>query len=247
MKSLTKGIAIFTLTTLVNAHAAELVLAGSTTVQKSVLEPCKDLIKAKTGIDITILGIGTGDGFKKLVAGEVTVSIASEPLDTVAKKYNANPGDFKEHVIKEDIIVPIVNKASKVDTLTFAQLSDLHTGKVKDWSEVGGAAGAVTIVTSHAGSATRDVFNHIVMKKAPYVEGAREVKTTREEVNMVSKMAGAIGAVSETFVKQNPIVKVVKTDKIARPLSFITKGAPSADVQKVFDVLKTPEAQKLFQ
>jgi hypothetical protein len=57
------------------------------------------------------------------------------------------------------------------------------------------------------------------MKKAPYVKGIREVKSTRQEVNLVAKFKGGIGAVSESFVVMNP--GVVKTDTISRPLSFI--------------------------
>jgi ABC-type phosphate transport system substrate-binding protein len=86
------------------------------------------------------------------------------------------------------------------------------------------------------------------MKKAPYIKGAREVKSTRQEVNLVAKFKGGIGAVSEGFVAMNPDkVKVIKTDEISRPLSFITKGKPTADVQTVIDYLKTPSAQKLYK
>ncbi len=42
-------------------------------------------------------------------------------------------------------------------------------------------------------------------------------------------------------------VKAVKTDEISRPLSFLTKGAPSPEVQKVLDFLMTPEAKKHFK
>lgn len=86
------------------------------------------------------------------------------------------------------------------------------------------------------------------MNKAEYVAGAREVKSTREEIGMVGKFKGGLGAVSESFVKLNPgKVKMLKTKDISRPLSFITKGAPDPVVQKVIDYLRSDAAQKLFQ
>ena len=59
------------------------------------------------------------------------------------------------------------------------------------------------------------------MKKAEYVKGVRKVKTTRDEVKLVQRFKGGIGAVSEGFVSLNPgKVKVIKTKRISRPLSF---------------------------
>ncbi|MBT3347652.1 MAG: hypothetical protein HOM84_04510 [Thiotrichales bacterium] len=124
----------------------------------------------------------------------------------------------------------------------------MNTGKIKNWNEVGGKSGRVVVITSHAGSATRAVFQKKVMKKAEYVKGVRKVKTTRDEVKLVQRFKGGIGAVSEGFVSLNPgKVKVIKTKRISRPLSFITKGDPDPEVQKVIDFLHTEEAKKHFK
>ena len=66
------------------------------------------------------------------------------------------------------------------------------------------------VITSHKDSATRSVFQKKVMKKAPYVKGVREVKSTRQEIDLVAKLKGGIGALSKGFVEMNPIVKVIK-------------------------------------
>ena len=106
----------------------------------------------------------------------------------------------------------------------------------------------IIVVTSQPTAATRIVVQKLVMKKQPYVKGAREVKSTRQEVVLVGKYKGGIGAVSEGFVAMNKDkVNIVKTDEISRPLSFITIGAPPADVQKVIDYLLTAEAKKYFK
>ncbi len=227
----------------------ELTLAGSTTIQKRVLEPAAAAIEKATGIKIKILGIGTGGGFKKLQAGEVPASIASSPLDAILSKAGLkDDGTWKEHVIVKDVIVPIVHPANPVTELTWAQLSDINTGKITNWKEVGGPDLKIRVITSHAGSATRAVFQKSVMKKADYVSNAMKVKSTREEVDLVGKLKGGIGAVSEAFVKLNSgKAKVVETAEISRPLSFITNGKPSTEVKAVIDFLMTAEAKKLFK
>ncbi len=229
--------------------AKELWVSGSTTIQKRVIEPSKGGIKEATGIDIKVRGINSGRGFAELMAGKVVSSVSSNPIKTLLEKAGVpDDGTYQEHIIVNDLIVPIVHKSNPIEELTWQQLSDINTGKVTNWKEVGGSDQKIIVVTSQPTAATRIVFQKQVMKKAPYVKGVREVKSTRQEVGLVSKFKGGIGAVSEGFVAMNKgKVKVIKTKTISRPLSFITKGAPDADIQSIIDYLRTPDASKFFK
>ena len=226
--------------------AAELVVAGSTTVQKRILEPGAAGLKSATGIEVKVQGVGTGKGMIALAEGKVTVAAASESLNEAidsAKKAAADSGksytpsaNLKFHKLYTDSIVVIVNKDNSVGTLSKDQLKAINSGKVKNWKEVGGPDMPIKVITSHAGSATRNVFQKQVMDGANYVDGVTEVRTTREEINEVSKDKGAIGAVSEGFYALNKgSAKLVKAPSITRPLALITDGEASADVKKVID------------
>lgn len=228
---------------------ADLIFAGSSTVQKRIMEPCAVAIQTATGHKITVLGLHTEKGFQELVAGKVSAAIASSPLSMVLKKAGlAEDGVYQEHVITKDVIVPFVHPENPVTKLTWAQLSDIYTGKITNWKDVGGADSKIIVVTSQPGTATREFFQQAVMKSAPFVTGLMQVQSPREEIDLVAKFKGGIGAVSEGFVAMNPgKVRVVTTDPISRPLSIITKGNPSPEVKSVIDYLKTPAAQKLFK
>ena len=240
----------------VGAQAAdEVQLWGSTTCQKRFLEPGAPALEKATGIKIKVMGVGTGKGMLALFEGKTKVALASETLeDAVASAQKAAkeagseakaPDGLQFHEITRDVIVPIVNKENPVTSLTWAQLSDLNTGKVTNWKDVGGPDLPVVVVTSHAGSATKAVFQKMVMNKADYVAGAIEVKSTRLEIGEVSKNKGGVGAVSAGFFSQNPDnAKEVKSDKIDRPLGLITIGAPTPEVQKIIDYFKSPDGQK---
>lgn len=229
---------------------------GSTTCQKRFLEPGAEELKKATGINVRVLGVGTGKGLLALIEGKAKVSASSSPLQSSIKsarkaakkagKETTIPDNLIYHELAKDVIVPIVHKDNPIDTLTFEQLSDLHTGKITNWKDVGGLDLPVQVVTSHAGSATRAVFQKKVMKKAPYVAGAIEVRSTRLEINEVSKAKGGIGAVSSSFFEMNPgNAKMIKTDPIQRPLGLITMGDPVSEVQKIIDFFKGP-GQKFF-
>ena len=60
--------------------AKEITVAGSTTIQKRVLEPAHDGIKNATGIDFKVRGINSGKGFAELVDGKIEASVSSSPL-----------------------------------------------------------------------------------------------------------------------------------------------------------------------
>lgn len=238
------------------AVAGELGMWGSTTCQKRFLEPGAEALEKATGVKIKVFGVGTGKGVLALFEGKTSVALTSSPLeDSISTAQKAAkeqgqadvkiPANIKFHPITEDVIVPIVHKDNPVAELTYAQLTDLNAGKVKNWKEVGGPDVAVLVVTSHEGSSTREVFQKQVMKKAPYAADALEVTSTRLELNEVSKNKGGIGAVSEGFYHQNPgNAKIVKTAPITRPLAFITLGDPSPEVQKVIDFFRSAEGKK---
>lgn len=241
-----------------SAVADQLEISGSTTVQKRVIEPNIGALKAATGVDVKYYGVGTGKGVLALAEGKAQAAAASETLEEAvasAKKAAAEGGKpatipdnlvFSE--ITKDSLVVIVNKDNPVASLTKAQLKDINTGKVKNWKEVGGPDLPIVVVTSHAGSATRSVFQKQVMDGAEYVAGVAEVRTTRDEIGHVSRNAGGIGAVSEAFMEASPgKAKTVKAPAITRPLGLITVGKPKPEVQKVVDFFKSPEGKKLIQ
>ncbi|RMG72877.1 MAG: phosphate ABC transporter substrate-binding protein, partial [Nitrospirae bacterium] len=64
-----------------NAYAERLQVWGSTTCQKRFLEPGAKAFKKATGIDLKVVGVGTGNGLIALIEGKTKVSAASEDLE----------------------------------------------------------------------------------------------------------------------------------------------------------------------
>ncbi len=236
------------------AGAETVRLHGSTTVQKRIMEPGKDALKKATGIDLVMVGNGTGNGLEDLVSGKADAAMASEELaDAVASMKDASgkaaTGDLKPHVITNDVIKVIVNPSNTVSKLDKEQLKGLHNGTIDNWSKVGGPDLPVIVVTSHLGSATRKVFQKAIMDGTKYVDGALEVETTRKEIEDVGQFPEGIGAVSMGFINlpgNKEKVKIVETPNISRPLMLITKGEASPGVKKIVDFF-TGEGKKFIK
>ena len=224
-------------------YAEEVKIHGSTTIQKRVLEPGKDALEKATGVKLVLVGNGTGNGLEDLVNGKCDASGASEELaDAIASMKAASgkeaPANLKGNVITSDIIKVIVHPSNPLSKLTKDQLKGLHNGKIDNWKAVGGPDLPVIVVTSHLGSATRKVFQKVIMDNEPYVTGAIEAETTRKEIDNVAQFPEGIGAVSLGFVNlpgNKEKIKMVESPEIGRPLMLITKGEPSPSVKKVID------------
>ncbi|GAC1603263.1 MAG: hypothetical protein NVS3B2_07620 [Ramlibacter sp.] len=142
------------------------------------------------------------------------------------------------HDLGSDDILFLVNSANPVTKLTMAQLSDIHSGKITNWNQVGGKDKAITVYTSTPKGATASTVKKVVMGGADYVNGTKVMTSLGRVVDLASNDEGAIGAMGKTFIRQDGRTKVIETPKISRPLAAVTLGEPTGKVKQVVDALK---------
>ena len=231
------------------ALAGPILLSGSSTVQKVVLEPAQRSLEKKTGVMIDITGPGTMNGVKALMKGEIAAALASCPLDLVFPETGLpTEGTYQEHVIHQDAVVAIVHPGNKVKALTQAQLAGIHSGKITNWKDVGGTNDRIVVVVPPPSSGTRAYVRDAVMQGAAFVANAYVTVTDREAIDIVAKSPIAIAMLSDGFVRSgNGKVKTVKPPPLKRQLSIITKDAPSPALKAVIEFLRSKEAKKLYR
>lgn len=215
-------------------------LFGAASVVDSLIMPHKKAVEQATGYELLVVKSNAGKGLIDLVDGKCDASLASASVETVAKGAKAagrevDTGKLQLHAIQMDQVVFAVHPANKVQRMTFQQLKDIHTGKIRNWKELGGADLPIKVVTDTLSSATRGLIKQAVLNNEEYLKEtlAVNVATINDEV---AKDRAAIGGLGAGFVKTG--VVVVTTDKIERPLGLITVGPPSEKVQKVIDAYR---------
>jgi phosphate transport system substrate-binding protein len=85
---------------------------------------------------------------------------------------------MKPTIVAYDGIAVIVNANNPVKALTRAQVEQIFTGSVTDWSAVGGTGGKISIYTRNTSSGTYSDFKELAMKKRDYAGGARRWRAT---------------------------------------------------------------------
>jgi phosphate transport system substrate-binding protein len=80
----------------------------------------------------------TTQSFRNLAAGLCDILIVSEPAPEVFDELKALGFEIDIAPIALDALVFVVNATNPVESLTLEQLRGIYTGKITNWSEVGG-------------------------------------------------------------------------------------------------------------
>lgn len=231
----------------VSLSAGEVRLNGATTTVNGLINPLKSAVEASTGLTLKVTGTNTGKGLVALVEGQADVALTSEPLDIaiaaakVAGK-DLNAAEFQLHSVKDDYAVFVVHPSNPVTSLTHDQIKAIHTGKITNWKEVGGPDLPIVVFTDTVTGGTRALIKKLSLDGEEYGPTCRPLESVRFVVSAVAELKNGFGGVGAGFVTGTN-VKVVKSDPVPRPLGFITRGAPSAEVQKVIDAFKAAQAK----
>ncbi len=142
--------------------------AGSSALQPLAELGAKMFADKNPGATVNVQGGGSGTGLKLVSEGSVEVGNS----DIYAKdKEGIDAATLKDNKVCVIGFAAVTNPKAKVESLTKEQLIDIFTGKIKNWSEVGGADIAITIINRPASSGTRATFKEFGLGGAEEVAG----------------------------------------------------------------------------
>jgi phosphate transport system substrate-binding protein len=147
-------------------------------------------------VRIAVTGGGSGTGIAGLVNGTVDIANASrqiKPEEAAAAQGNGITP--VEHVIARDAIAVVVHPSNPVDRLTLQQISDLFSGRITSWAEVGGENRPVVLLSRESNSGTHVYFLEQVVRL-----GDRESDTLFSPETLLMPSSEGISA----EVRQNP-------------------------------------------
>jgi len=126
-----------------------------------------------------------------------------------------------EHVIGLDGIAVIVHPGNSLGALDRGQLHAIFTGKVTDWAQVGGPAGAITVLSRDDNSGTFDTFKNLVLRGDPLRPGAPRLADSSALSDQVAGDPAAIGFIGLAYVRSAKALAVGDQGTVAKlPTSF---------------------------
>lgn len=238
----------------------KIVIDGSTTVGP-ISKAFADFYKeGHPNVNITISESGSGNGVKSLMNKACDIANMSRFMKDAEFKSCADKGIRPvAHVVAFDGLAVIVNPKNPVKALSMQQISDIYTGKISNWKELGGEDAKIVIVSRDTNSGTYETFNELVLKKAPVAKDAEYVGSNGQARTRVNTTKNAIAYVGLGFADDSvktlsvngilPNAKSVSSGKypIARPLFMFTDGYPKmgSDVYNFVTIHLSKEGREI--
>jgi phosphate transport system substrate-binding protein len=226
------------------AQAAEIRIGAGAAPTENVLKPIKDAFEGASGIRLGIISSGPKIALQDLDKGAVDAAAAGLSFDdwmALMKKEGAevkDPAAFQQVNIGKDRIIVLVHKDNPVAALSKEQAAGLFTGKIGNWRDVGGKDMPVIVVWGKLIPGTNSMFAKHMLDNAAVTSDVLEVSTAAEVRQTVASNPEAIGIGPAAVLDAS--VRSPDTPEIARPITLLTKGKPSADVQKLLDFIAGP-------
>lgn len=202
---------------------------GSTTMVVLIKELRNGYSQVNPNIS-TVFGLpegkpnGSSQGIQNLINGNVAIAASSRPL----KANETQTGIQLVPIAKDAIAVVVgVNNPFK-GSLSKDQVRDIYTGKITNWSQVGGTNQPIKAINRATTSGTREAFQDIVLLGQNFApDSANFITWKLDETTAILRELGDNGISYATVsqVEKQEIVRIVPIDGVnATDIAAVTSG-----------------------
>jgi phosphate transport system substrate-binding protein len=175
---------------------------GSDTMVNLAGRWAEDYVSLYPDNDIVVTDGGSDTGIAAMIDGTADLANSSRRMTTGELEQAKAAGiEVEENLVGLDGIAVIVHPDNPVTELSMQQLSDIFTGAVTDWSQVGGNAGPIDILSRESKSGTYDLFREHVLGNQEYSPEARLMPTSQAIFEEVRQNSNGIGYVGMGYVQ----------------------------------------------
>jgi phosphate transport system substrate-binding protein len=243
---------------------------GSDTIVNLALAWAEKYQAEHPDISISVTGGGSGTGIAALLNRTTDIANASRQMQAVetqqAQKNGFEPVEF---VIARDAIAVAVNPSNPVNRLTLQQISDIYSGKINNWSLVGGQDRPIVRLSREVNSGTHVYFRDTVIRlgdpknKTFFATDTLLLPSSEGIISELRQNPNAIGYDGLGYIPSDlkkvavardsagpyvlPSIASVndKSYPIARDLYMYTAGQPTGAVKTYLEWIVSPEAQTI--
>jgi len=243
---------------------------GSDTIVNLALAWAETYQGEHPDVRIAVTGGGSGTGIAALINGTVDIANASRQIKKEeVDRAQANHIAPVEHTVARDAIAVIVHPSNPVERLTLEQISDIYTGKITNWKQVGGENRPIVLLSRESNSGTHVFFLEQVIRlgdpksTALFAPDTLLLPSSEGITAEARQNPNAIGYDGLGYV--TPEVKVLAVGRkpegpfvlpsiesvnsnaypIARDLYMYTAGKPAGQIEKYLDWIASPAGQEI--
>ena len=227
-----------------HAYAETLIIQGSTTFARRLMEPQKAAIEAEAKHELTIIPNKSLPGLIALMEGRANMAMISAPLRTeIDALQKIMPGlaydRLKTHEVFNTRIAFGLHPSNTVRKASLNQVRKILLGEITNWRTlggpdlpiriilVGGGGGVTTVIEAELLSGQRVTGPHVIY-----------VKTPVQLVQVIEQESGAIGFAQLALTRQKGLPELATEQPIEQTLSIITLGDPTPAMNDVIQATR---------
>jgi phosphate transport system substrate-binding protein len=232
---------------------------GSDTLVNLALAWAEAYMQLHPAVRISVTGGGSGTGIAAMINGTVDIANASRAMksEEIAAA-EANGITPVEWVVARDAIAVVAHPSNPVDTLTLEQISDIYTGEITRWSQLGGEDRPIVLLSRESNSGTYVYFLENVIRLGEesdllFAPDTLLMPSSEGISSEVRQNPNAIGYDGLGYVTPDQKVLAVASDAggpfvlpsvetvndgsypVSRPLYMYTAGEPTGKIKAYLD------------
>lgn len=237
-------------------NAAELsgriTAVGSTALLPLVEEASKQFMGKNSKVQVNVQGGGSGTGLSQVFSGAADIGNSDIFAEEKSGIDTTKLVDTKVCIVG---MAAVINPKIPVDNLTKNQLTDIFTGKINNWKEVGGPDQKIIVINRAKGSGTRATFKAFALDGKEETTGGMEIDSSGQVKKTVSETPGAISYLALSYLDST--TKSIKLDGVEPNEENIkngkypvwayehmyTLGQPAAHIKAFLNYMLTDEVQ----
>jgi phosphate transport system substrate-binding protein len=228
------------------AQTRPLVLSGSSTIYPLMMDVVRRFERTHPGVSIEVRSGGSGQGLADLRSEEADIAMVSRQLTDSER-------DLFSFPLCRDGAAIVVHGANTVKGLSSEQLSEVLTGKITDWKQLGARGGAIKLawrrenqaipelILSHLRLKPEQVHSHITIFEN--ADAMRFVANDRHAITLVALGVAERGVKSGAPIRLLPYEGVAastravrdRTYLLSRPLVLVTRSTPTGPQKELLD------------
>ena len=227
-----------------HALAETIIIQGSTTFARRLMEPHKAAIEAMSTHELTLIPNKSMPGLIALLEARAHMAMISASLksetDALQKVMPGLAYDrLQAHQIINTRVAFGVHPSNRVRKASLNQIRKILLGEITNWSALGGTDLPIRVVMVGGGGGVTTVIESELLS-GQRVQGPHViyVKTPVQLVQVIEQEPGAIGFAQLALTKQRGLPELVTEQPIEQTLSLVTLGDPTAAMDAVIQATR---------
>jgi phosphate transport system substrate-binding protein len=223
--------------------AETLMVQGSTTFNRRIMEPHQAEIEAASGHTLTVIPNKSTPGLIALLEGRAQIAMISASLpgeiEALQKVMPSAPfGQLHAFEIMATRIAIGVHASNPVRQTSLVMIKQILLGKIKNWKELGGPDRPIRVVLAGGGGALAVVDSELMDGQPLNLPNAIYVKTPVQLVQVVEQEPGALGFAQLGLARERGIPEIATDRPLQTTLSLVTLGEPTPAMRSVIEAAR---------